>query len=170
MHLDRQPGRHDDVDAAHHGRHLDVDDAGREARLAQIQVGAAEDRDDAHPARHVPGPAAIDAAEDRVGRVEIPFLRHQRLHHRRHHGRRRCGGAAGIGQIGEQRLDVGGVVGRLRHRHPAFELVDVQRVVREMIGQARDDPFARLLRPPDQRAVGRLRGWFGRSPFVTRAV
>ena len=156
VHLDRQPGRHDDVDAAHHGRHLDVDDAGWKARLAQIQVGAAEDRDDAHPARHVPGPAAIDAAEDRVEPCRGPVRA----------GTSGCttvgtiagcraAGASDVGQIGEQRLDVGGVVGRLRDRDPAFELVDVQRVVREVIGQPRDHPFARLLRPPDQRAVGR---------------
>ena len=74
VHLHRQPGRHDDVDAAHHRGHLDVDDAGREAGLAQIQVGAPEQRDDAHPARHVPGPAAIDAAEDRVDRVAVPLV------------------------------------------------------------------------------------------------
>ena len=62
-------------------------------------------------------------------------------------------GAGDVGQIGEQGLDVGGVVGRLRDRDPPFELVDVQRVVREVVGEPRDDALARLLRPPDQRAV-----------------
>ena len=138
--------------------------ASRRSRLAPPNIATM-----LHPARHRPGPAPIDAAEDRVQRVAVRARRAAAP--ATTVGTTAGTGAAApaiVGQVGEQRLDVGRVVGRLRDGDPALELVDVQRVVREVVGQARDHALARLLRAPDQRAVRRGQaGRRGRSSVVT---
>ena len=42
----------------------------------------------------------------------------------------------------------------MRQRHPAFELVDVERVVGERVGERRDRPLARIVHPRLRSAVG----------------
>ena len=90
--------RHDHLRAAHH--RVDRDDAllRREPGLAQVELGAAPERDDRHLRRHHPDPAAVEAAHDR----EVGLL--VRAGHHERGGGRRVDRDAGAGATGRSRV------------------------------------------------------------------
>ena len=174
VHLHRQSGRHDDVDAPEHGAHVDVDAAGREARLAQIQLHAAHRRRHAQVARHRPRPATLHAAEHGEQRLAVLVGGHQRRHHRRTGGDDVFRFLAVLpvlvraGRSSQQRVDRLGRILRVRQRHTPFELFDLQRVGGEVLRQARDRLLARLTRALQRFAIDTAEHRLGGRVVVCR--
>src|SRR6185437_15940674 len=58
--VDREARRHDDLEAAHHARHVQLGHAGAEVGLAKIEAASAPEAFHVHLARHDPAALAID--------------------------------------------------------------------------------------------------------------
>ena len=151
-HLDRQPGRHDDLHAAEHRLHLQIDDTGREARLAQIELGR----------RRTWRPPASGAApsSSRADRRRRRSRRRSRAAPRRRARRapaRPSAGASAVVAAG--RSAVSAAISSAdsevcAQRDPPLELLDVERVVGERVRERRDRPLARLVHARQRGAVG----------------
>jgi hypothetical protein len=133
--LDRELRRHDQLERAEHAAHAELGDAGRQVGFAQIELGRAEHRDGGQHARRGPGAALVDRAEHRGD----PAARRPTVDGRRRPRRER---GRGRGQVGDQRVERGHALGALGQLEPALQLVDLQRVVAELLRQDRDDLIA----------------------------
>ena len=89
----------------------------------------------------VQAPAPIDAAEDRVDASRVAAPRRAASGGASAH-RRRGAARSSRPAVGGERGDLLGRFGGVRARHPPLELLDVERVVGEPLGERRDRPLA----------------------------
>ena len=134
-HLYGEAGRHGDLHAAHERHDVNVGDPRRQQRFPEIEDDSSHDGDNLQVVRQGPWPPSLDSREDRQEAIVLSRVddHGQRCRYRDGHGQR-----SARGEIGHRLCDFGDGVGPVRERDPPLELLNVDHVVREGVGELSD--------------------------------